>query len=125
MNRFVLISIGAVLGANARYLVGLWAGGRLGLAFPYGTLIVNLTGSLVLGFIAGSLAHRWIATPEMRLFLGVGFLGSYTTFSSFSVETATLLLNGNSWSVVFNVLGNTLVGLVFALLGIYLARWIG
>ena len=85
MNRFLLISVGAVLGANARYLVSLWAAGRFGADFPYGTLIVNVSGSLVLGVLVGLLSGRLALPEELRFLLGIGFLGAYTTFSSFSV----------------------------------------
>lgn len=124
MNRFVLIALGAALGANARYLVGLWAGQQLGAGFPYGTLIVNVTGSFVLGFLFAATTGRLALSAELRLLLGVGFLGAFTTFSSFAVESLTLLQNGSAWKGVFNVLANDLVGLLAALLGLYLARLI-
>jgi CrcB protein len=125
LPNYLWIAIGAVFGANARYFVGLWAGSHLGANFPFGTMIVNLTGSFVLGFIAGTTTGRINLSPEVRLLLGVGFLGAYTTFSSFSVETITLLQNGNTMAGVGNILVNNLVGLTCALLGIYLARAIG
>jgi CrcB protein len=125
MNRYLLISIGAILGANARYLVGIWAGNYFGASFPYGTFIVNITGSFVLGFLLAATTGRLQVSPELRLLLGVGFLGAYTTFSSLAVETLTLLRNGSVWIGVLNIFGNNLVGLVCALLGVYLARLIG
>ena len=124
MNRFVLIAIGAILGANARYLVGLWAGARLGAGFPYGTLIVNITGSCALGFLLAA-TGRLSVSPELRLFCGVGFLGTYTTFSSYAVESLTLLENGSVWKALINVFANNLVGLASALVGLYLARLVG
>jgi CrcB protein len=125
MNRFILIALGAVLGANARYLVGLWAGERFGAGFPYGTLIVNITGSFLLGFLVATATGRLNISQEVRLLLGVGFLGAFTTFSSFAVETLTLVQNGNLWKALLNVFTNNLVGLVSALLGLYLARLVG
>ena len=125
MNRFLLISIGAVLGANARYLVGLWAAGRFGADFPYGTLIVNVTGSLVLGLLMGLLAGRLTVPEELRFLVGIGFLGAYTTFSSFSVETMNLLREQSAWYALLNVLANNVGGILAAFLGLTLARLLG
>lgn len=122
MNRFLLISIGAVLGANARYLVGVWAVERWGAVFPYGTLLVNVTGSVLLGFLLALTTGRVTISPELRLLLVVGFMGSYTTFSSYSVETVALLREGNMWYGLGNILGNNLLCLAGAVAGVYLAR---
>lgn len=122
MNRFLLIAIGAALGANARYLVGIWAGSRFGAGFPYGTLLVNVTGSLLLGFLVTAATGRLNLSPDMRLLLAVGFFGSYTTFSSYAVESLTLWQDGGFWLAARNILLNNIVGLIFALLGVYLAR---
>lgn len=122
MDRILFISLGAALGANARYWIGVWAARHLGIAFPYGTLFVNITGSLALGFLVSLTSQRIPITPEARLLLGVGFLGSYTTFSSFAVETLSLAQNSGNWHALLNLVANNLIGLAFALLGIYLAR---
>jgi CrcB protein len=125
LNRFLFIAIGAALGANARYLVGLWAANRFDAAFPYGTFIVNVTGSFLLGFIITLTTERLTISPETRLLLAVGFLGSYTTFSSFTVETMGLLRESGLWPGIINILGNNLLGLLLVVLGIYLARLLG
>lgn len=125
MNRFLFIAIGAALGANARYLIGLWAANRLGAAFPYGTLIVNITGSFLLGFVITLTTERLTIAPEARLLLAVGFLGSYTTFSSFTVESLGLLRDSGLWPGLINILANNMIGLICAALGVYLARLIG
>ena len=122
MTSFFWVGAGAILGANARYLIGLWAGGRFGIGFPYGTLLVNLTGSLILGFVVAMVSGRLNIPAEVRLFLSVGFLGSYTTFSSFSVESVLLLEGDSIWLGLFNILGNNLGGITCALLGVLLAR---
>jgi fluoride exporter len=122
MNRFILIGLGALLGANARYLVSLWAVARWGVAFPYGTLIVNVTGSFALGFLLVAAIGRGNIPPEVHLFLGVGFVGAYTTFSTYTVESLILLGSGNIWKTLINVFANNLVGLASALAGISLAR---
>ena len=125
MNRYLLISIGAVLGANARYLVGMWAVQRLGPGFPYGTLIVNVTGSFVLGFLLAALEGRLSLPSDLRFLVGVGFLGAYTTFSSFAVESLILQRDGSMGIAFLNILGNNALGLAAAFLGFLLARWIG
>lgn len=121
-NQVLAIGIGAVLGANARYFVALWAAARLGLGFPYGTLIVNATGSLILGFLITMFLGRLSVAPEVRLFLVVGFLGSFTTFSSFAVESLSLAQSGAFGKAMVNIFANNALSLGCALLGIYLAH---
>jgi fluoride exporter len=125
LSHSLLIAIGAILGANARYLVNLWAIHRFGPGFPSGTLIVNLTGSLALGFFLSLVTGRLALSPAWRLLLIVGFLGSYTTFSTFTMESLFLLQNRSAWYGIANVLGNNLLGLACALVGVYLARLAG
>ena len=125
LSRFLLISIGAALGANARYFVGLWASGRIGVAFPFGTTIVNVTGALMLGFVLEMTTDRFITSPEARLLIATGFLGSYTTFSTYMVESITLMRQGSLLLGVANIAGEAILGLLFAVLGMYLARVIG
>ena len=81
MANVLWIGLGAVLGANARYFVSLWLTAKLGPAFPYGTLTVNAAGSLLLGFLVAAASHYLALSPQLRLLLFVGFLGSFTTFS--------------------------------------------
>ena len=85
---------GGALGAVARYLVYIAAGRLLGADFPYGTLIVNIAGSLVMGALVEIMALVWSTSNEMRLFLVVGFLGAFTTFSTFSLDFALLYERG-------------------------------
>ena len=125
MTRFLFIALGAALGANARYLVGLWAAGRFGAHFPYGTLIVNIVGSLLLGFVVVLATERLVMSPETRLLLTVGFLGSFTTFSSYAVESLSLLRDTGLWTALVNVFTNNLLALGAALAGAYLARVVG
>lgn len=124
LNRYLLIAIGAALGANARYLVAVWAANRLGVDFPYGTLLANVSGSFVLGFLLSLATERLSLSPEMRLLLAVGFLGSFTTFSSYAVESMNLWRDAGLWRSLLNVAGNNLVGLFAAILGAVLARWL-
>lgn len=122
MSRFLFVALGAALGANARYAVGLWAANRFGAGFPYGTFIVNVSGSLLLGFLLTLATEQLTLAPETRLLLAVGFLGSYTTFSSYMVESVGLMRDGGLWPALLNIAGNNVVGLICALLGVYLAR---
>jgi CrcB protein len=125
VERYLYIAAGAALGANARYLVGTWAGNRWGAFFPFGTLIVNVTGSLLLGFLVGLATDRVMMSPEMRLFLAVGFMGSYTTFSSYTVESLALLQAGAIWPALLNIVGNNALGLGCAVLGFAFAQVVG
>jgi CrcB protein len=122
MNRFLLISIGAILGANARYLVGLWAARRFGAAFPYGTAIVNISGSFVLGFLLAWGSVRSGLSPEMRLLVAIGFLGAYTTFSSFTVETLIQAESSGITNALLNIFLNNALGLTAAWVGMLLAK---
>jgi len=122
LNRFIIIAIGAAFGANARYLIGVWAGDRLGADFPYGTFLVNVVGSLLLGFLVTLGSGRLHISSEARLLLAVGFLGSFTTFSAYTVESMNLLREASLWQGVLNMVGNSLVGLLCAVFGAALAR---
>ena len=122
MNRYLLIAVGAALGANARYLISAWAAGRFGAGFPYGTFLINVTGSFALGLFVGLGETRLNISPELRLLIAVGLLGGYTTFSSFTVESLNLLRNGSLALGAANILGENVLGLGGALLGLYVAR---
>ncbi len=125
MTRYLIIALGAALGANARYWIGTWAGERLGAGFPYGTLMVNIGGSFLLGFLLTLGTERIQMSPETRLLLAVGFLGSFTTFSSYAVESMNLIRNGGLFLGLVNIIGNNLIGLLAVILGAYLARQVG
>jgi len=120
--KFLWIGIGGFLGVNLRYLLQTWAANRLGASFPYGTLIINVTGSLILGFFVTLVTQRVVAPVNWRLFVTVGLLGGYTTFSAFSVETLNLLQAGSWASAGAYLFGNVFLGLAGAFLGMILAR---
>ncbi len=122
MEKFLMISIGAVLGANARYWLGGWAAERFGTTFPYGTLIINLTGSFVLGLFITLITDRFLVDPNWRLLVAIGFLGSYTTFSSYTYESVNLLLKGQTWLGLLNLFGSSFLGGLAAIGGVYLAK---
>jgi CrcB protein len=118
---YVAISIGAVLGANARYFLGGWLGELLGSGFPYATFVINVTGSLAIGLVLGLAADR-IMPWWWRPGLAIGFLGSYTTFSTFSYETMNLIQDGSYLPALANVGGSVLASLVGVGVGLALAR---
>lgn len=124
MSRYLLIALGAALGANARYLVSLWAGARLGADFPYGTLLVNVSGSLALGFLLSLSVDRLQLSGDSRLLLATGFLGAYTTFSTYAVESLNMMRDAGLWRALWNVTLNNGLGLAAALAGFALARLI-
>jgi fluoride exporter len=123
MLTIILIMLGAALGAAARFALAQWAAAHFGASFPYGTLLINISGSFLLGFIYTILLRANPATaPLARAFLGVGLLGGYTTFSSFSYETSQLLLEGNLRGAIVNPLASVFGGIVVCVLGIALGN---
>lgn len=126
MQNIMLVFLGGGLGAVCRYFVATQAGMRWGTVFPWGTLAVNTLGSFLMGAILGSilfLSERmgFRLAESMRLLLAVGFLGGFTTFSSFSMETLTLLRGGSILYAVGNISANVLLGLASAGCGMLLA----
>jgi CrcB protein len=122
MEKILWISFGAVLGANLRYWVGDWAAQRFGSDFPYGTLMINLSGSFLLGLIVSLTLEHYIIDPRLRIFMIVGILGSYTTFSTYAYESIALISLGQWGLGLFNLIGSSLLGGLSALLGIWLGK---
>jgi CrcB protein len=117
----LLVALGGAVGSNARYLVGTWLAALLGATFPWGTLAVNLTGSFTAGLILGIADARGLAAGA-RLLLVTGFLGGYTTFSAFSVESVRLAEQQGILIAAANVLGSVGFGLAAAVGGLALGR---
>jgi CrcB protein len=122
VNDFLVISVGAIVGANTRYLVSRHAARMLGPVFPYGTLIINVAGSLIVGFFLVWTSERVLVDPRWRLLVVVGFCGAFTTFSSYAFETMAYLEQGQWVLMLTNVLSNNLLRLAAALAGMALAR---
>lgn len=122
MVPYLLIGVGGVLGANARYLVSTWAASRFGTAFPTGTLIVNVTGSFLIGLVLQTVLVRFDNDADARLLVATGFLGAYTTFSTFAFETVALLRQRDLRAALTNSLGSAGFGIGGAAAGILLAN---
>jgi fluoride exporter len=119
---YLMIGIGGVLGANARYLLSGWAANRFGTVFPYGTIIINVSGAILLGFLMAFLQDRAFVHPNYRLFLATGFCGAYTTFSTFTYESLVLMQNGSFLLAFINLFGSLAVGMIGVFLGFALGR---
>jgi len=122
LKDFLAISAAAIVGANLRYLLSRLALRDFGPVFPFGTLIINILGSFIVGFFVIWTTERVLMDPRWRLVVVVGFCGSFTTFSSYAYETMAYLEQGQWGLMVTNVLGNNLLCLGGALAGMALAR---
>lgn len=120
--QYLLIGLGGFLGANARFLVLSWAARLLGTNFPYGTLIANISGSFLLGIAIAILHDRALLESPQRYFLLAGFLGAYTTFSTFTYESMQLFQQGAVLFGLLNVLGSVAIGLLAVFCGVLLGR---
>lgn len=114
---YLLVTLGAGIGGSLRYFISNYSAKLLPIYFPFGTLIVNILGSMLLGFLIFGLDDKELISQNVKLFFGIGFCGGLTTFSTFSLETINLLKNSQFIFAGFNILLNVLLTLV----GIYLA----
>lgn len=122
LEKILLISAGAVLGANARYWIGDWIAQKWGATFPYGTFVINITGSLLIGLFIAVATERFMIDPRWRILLVVGFLGAYTTFSSYTLESFNLIERGQWQMGLVNALGSVIAGLLAVGLGMFIGR---
>jgi CrcB protein len=120
--KFLLIAVCGGAGSLARYLAGTAVTARYGSRFPWGTLVVNVTGSFLIGLIMTLLTEKVAVSPNWRFALVVGFLGGYTTFSSFEWETYAAIRAGGFWIGALNVIGSVMLGYAAVWLGSTLAR---
>ncbi|MFK5927393.1 MAG: fluoride efflux transporter CrcB [Desulfuromusa sp.] len=116
------IGIFGGFGCIARYLASGWTYQLLGRSLPYGTLLVNIVGSFLLGLLMTFGLRSTLFSPEIRIGLAVGFMGGFTTFSTFSYETLRLLDDGSVWQAGVNIFFNIVLCLLFSLLGVLVAR---
>ena len=118
----LVIGIGGFVGAVARYGIAVWIGQRWGRSFPLGTFVINVSGSFLIGLLMTLMAERFTENPQWRLLLVVGFLGAYTTFSTFEYETGALLKDGEWLFAGLNVVLSVIVGFVALKLGEVMAK---
>jgi fluoride exporter len=117
LDRYLVVLLGAGLGGLARYAAGSWIMARYGGRFPLGTFLINVTGSFLIGLLMTLFTERLAPHPNWRLFLVVGILGGYTTFSSFEYECYQALREGARWIGILYMTGSVAVG--------YLGVWLG
>ena len=120
MEKFLLVFVGGGLGATCRYLVTTLLSGKLA-NFPLGTFVANILGSFCMGMVLGILLGR--SSENFRLFVAVGFLGGFTTFSSFSAETLNLIQNGQIFSAMTNVVFSVVAGIFACATGMALTKF--
>jgi len=117
LSRYVMIAVGGAIGAIARYQVAAMVQARVPVGFPYGTFLVNVSGCLIMGFVTPLLTARLVVHPNWRYLIPIGFIGAYTTFSTFELETFRAASEG-AWPIAAaNVVGSCVAG--------YLALWAG
>jgi fluoride exporter len=119
---FLIIALGAIFGANLRYILSRCTARIMGPAFPYGTLIINFTGSFIVGWFMIWTTQRVLVDPRWRLLIVIGFCGGFTTFSSYAFETMAYFEQGQWGLMAANILTNNLLSLGGALAGMALAQ---
>ncbi len=122
MTNYVLVFVGGGIGAAARYWLQGFIYAETGTRFPFGTLAVNVVGCFFIGLLMSSLEERFLVYPSIRVFLTVGILGGFTTFSSFSFETMSLFRDGEALYAFTNAFGSLVLCLFFTWLGLQLGK---
>jgi len=122
MMKYVMVGLGGCIGALLRFWLGGYISNRMGSRFPYGTFVINITGSFLIGFILTLLAERTHWSPNWRYLIPIGFIGAYTTFSTFEYETLRSLQDGEVLMAGLNVSLSVIVGFVAVWLGMVMGR---
>ncbi len=118
MSKLIQLLVGGAIGTVARYALSVFTYRTLGADFPYGTLVVNLTGCFIIGFLAAITEEKFLFGTNIRIFLMIGFCGAFTTFSTFILETANLMKDGETFRALLNVLISVIVGFVVFRIGV-------
>lgn len=122
MMNYIVVFAGGGIGSVARYMVATWIGQRWGRSFPFGTFIVNVSGSFLIGLLMTLMAERFLENPEWRLLIVVGGLGGYTTFSTFEYETGKLMADGELIYAALNIVLSVIAGFAALKLGDVIAK---
>jgi CrcB protein len=122
VRELMLVAAGGALGASARWALGGWIADRIGPGFPWHTLVVNVTGALLIGLLMGASVDRSLIGGDWRAFLGTGVLGGYTTFSTLAYESVRLMESGFVGQAALNMFGTGVLGIAAALAGLLLGR---
>ena len=122
--RYLMVGIGGAVGSVLRFWIGSYVGGRLGSRFPYGTFVVNITGSFLIGMILTILAEKTQWSDNWRYLIPIGLIGGYTTFSAFEYETFRVFQDGELLIAGLNVVGSVVIGFFSVWLGVIAGRTI-
>jgi CrcB protein len=120
--KYVVVGMGGFLGAVARFWLGVYIGNRMGSRFPYGTFVINISGSFLIGLVLTVLAERSTLSPNWRYLIPIGFIGAYTTFSTFEFETLRTMQDGQIAMGLLNIFGSVLAGFIAVWLGVITAK---
>lgn len=124
MVNIVAIAFGAAVGANLRYGISTWANRRFGMSFPYGTLLINVLGCLLIGILFTLAANHLRLSEPLRLLLVTGLLGGFTTFSSFGYESYALFVTGDWMAAGMYIGSSVVIGLLAVFLGVGMVQWL-
>jgi len=124
MTKYLMVGIGGALGSMLRFWLGGYISNRLGARFPYGTFLVNCSGSFLIGFVVTLLAERTHWSPNWRYLIPIGFIGGYTTFSTFELETFRGIQDGELLIAGLNVALSVVIGFLSVWLGVIAGRTI-
>jgi fluoride exporter len=122
LQRYLFIMIGGALGSAARFWVNTTVAGRMGTRFPFGTLVVNITACFIIGLSLEILNHHADLSPSWRFLVPIGFVGAYSTFSTFEWEIFSNLSHGTFWIAILYVVVSLVAGLIAVALGVALAK---
>ena len=121
--KWIYLVVGGSLGTVLRYVITNAVQCRLGFNFPYGTLVVNSLGCFLAGIFMVMIDKKFSANPDLKLFLMVGVLGAFTTFSTFIIDSADLIYKGRSMAGFINIVGSVLLGYIFLLIGMQVSKF--